>query len=222
MIKIGGTVKRFKRIYIYAALLGPLAAAASGQEWYAGAIGGFGYAPSLTVTSPSGSANTGLSNSYALGAYLGEEMYNRWGGEVRYLYRQSDLKLESGGTSVHFAGHNNLINGDFLYHFRPRESTVRPFIAFGAGMEFLTGTGAESASQPLGKFAALTNTRETLPAGDVGAGVKANFRKSWQFRAEVRDYISPAPHKVIAAAPGTSLTGWLNDIIVTGSIGYRW
>jgi Outer membrane protein beta-barrel domain len=215
-------VNRFKRVYILMAMSGFLAAGAFGQEWYVGAIGGYGFAPSLTVKGPSGSANTGFDNGYAAGAFFGGDTYQYWGGEVRYLYRQSDLKLESGGTSAHFTAHTNILHADFLYHFRPRESSVRPFIAFGAGMKFLDGTGTESASQPLGKLAALTHTTETLPLGDFGAGVKANFRKSWQLRVEVRDYLSPAPHKVIAAAPGASLSGWLNDIIGTASIAYRW
>lgn len=215
-------MKAFKRIFRFAALLGPLVAAAYGQEWYAGVTAGYAFAPDLTVTSGSASANTGFNNGYAAGAFFGGDTYSYWGGEVRYLYRQSDLKLSSGGTSAHLAGNTNILNADFLWHLRPRESPLRPFFAFGAGMRFLDGTGAVSASQPLGNFAALTNTRETMPVADVGFGIKANFHKSWQFRAEVHDYIGPAPHKVIAAAPGATLSGWLNDIIGTASIAYRW
>ena len=43
-----------------AVLLGPLAAAAFGQEWYVGAIGGYGFAPTLNVKGPLGSASTGF------------------------------------------------------------------------------------------------------------------------------------------------------------------
>ena len=199
-----------------------MAAAAFGQEWYAGAGGGYGFAPSLTVRGASGSATAGFENGYSVGAFFGADMYNYWSGEVRYLYRQSDLKLESGGASTRFAANTTVLNFDFLWHSRPRESSVRPFVAFGAGMRFLDGTGTESASQPLGRFAGLTHTLESLPAGDAGGGVTVNFHKSWQFRAEVRDYIGPAPQKVIAAAPGATVSSWLNDIIGTVSIAYSW
>lgn len=215
-------MKRIKQTVLCAVLFGPMATAAFGQEWYFGATGGYGLEPTFSVKQPAGSASAGFDNGYAAGAFFGEEASNGWGGEVRYLYRQSNLKLESGGTSVHFAANTNILNFDLLRHFGSRESSVQPFVAFGAGMKFLDGTGAQSASQPLGAFAALTNTRESIPAGDVGFGVKTNFRRFWQFRAEVRDYIGPAPQKVIAPTPPATLSGLQNDIIVSASIAYCW
>ena len=215
-------MKRIKGTLFWAVLLGQLAVAAFGQEWYVGAIGGFGFAPALTVTGSAGTASTGFNNGYAAGAFLGEDRNDSWGGEVRYLYRQSDLKLESGGTSTQFGANTNILNFDVLWHARSREYAVRPFIAVGAGMKFLDGTGTESPTQPLGTYAALTHTRESLPVGDVGVGVKVKLHRSWQFRAEVQDYMGPAPSKVIAAAPGATIGGFLNDIIASASIAYCW
>ena len=197
-----------------------MASGASAEEWYVGGIGGYGFAPDLTVKSPAGSASTGVNSGGAFGALFGNDTYHYWGGEVRYIYRISDLKLSSGGTSTSFAGHTSLIHADFLGHFRPRDARVRPFIAFGAGIKVLQGTGNESAVQPLGTIAALTHTLETLPLADVGAGIKFNFRQHWQFRAEVRDYLSPSPNKVIVPAPGGSISGWINDILGLASISY--
>ena len=204
-------------------LLGMASSVALAQQWYAGAVGGYGYAPSLSINgSPYGSASTGIKGGAAFGVVFGTDQHDHWGGEIRYLYRQSDLKLSSGGTSVTFPAVTNLFNVDFLWHAQKRESPVRAFLAFGAGMKFLDGTGAESATQPLGRFAALTNTTEALAAGDFGGGVKVRFSRSWEFRAEVRDYLSPSPSKVITAYPPASIGGYLNDIITTASIGYRW
>jgi len=205
-------------------LLGPLAASAAwGQEWYVGGGGGFGFAPGLNVSAPAGSATTGFNNGFAAGGFLGADKNEAWGGEIRYLYRQSDLKLSSGGTSTSFSANTNIVNGDVLWHFRtPKSAQFRPFVAFGAGFKLIDGTGAESASQPLGQFAALTHTREAMIVGDAGAGIKANFGKSWQFRAEVRDYIGPSPKRVIAAAPGANISAVANDIIFSVSIAYRY
>jgi Outer membrane protein beta-barrel domain len=198
------------------------AASASAQEWEVGVIGGFGFSPDLTVKGPTGNASTGFQNGAVIGAYGGEDMYRYFSGEARYLYRYSDLKLSSNGTSVDFGAHTHIITGDILAHFRPVESRMRPFVAFGGGIEVIQGTGTESAGQPLGNFAALTHTREILPVADVGVGIKYQWTHWIRLRAEVHDYIGSAPSEVIAPAPGASLNGVRNDILATGSIGFTW
>ncbi len=215
-------MKHFKRIYLYTGMFVFMATGAFCQEWYAGAEGGYGFAPSLTVKGPSGSASAGFDAGFAAGAFIGADTYKHWSSEVGYLYQQSNLKLESGGTSVHFAAHTNIIHFDTLWHFRPRESRVRPFVAIGVGARILQGTGVESSNQPLGNLAALTHTTQAMPLGDVAVGVKAKLSSSLQLCIEVHDYASPAPSKVITAAPGASISGWLNDIIPTVSIAYHW
>jgi hypothetical protein len=196
------------------ALTGLLAAGvACAQEWEVGAIGGYGYAPHLTVNKGSASAENGISSGGVVGVFAGDDMYKFWSGELRYLYRFDDLKLSSGNvTTPNFGAHTHIITTDFLGHFRPKGSTFRPFIAFGGGAKVMVGSGIESAGQPLGSFAALTATHEILPVGDVGAGVKIDLHKNLRLRVEMRDYISPAPNKVIAPAPGASLGGVLNDL----------
>ncbi|MBK5291528.1 MAG: hypothetical protein JJE04_07640 [Acidobacteriia bacterium] len=189
-------------------------------EWEVGALGGFSYARGVSVKGPAGSATAGFANGGVLGVFGGNDMYEHWSGEVRYLYRFSNLRLSSGGTTVSFGGHTHIIHADFLGHFAPRRARVRPFIAFGAGVKGVQGTGIESAGQPLGRLAALTHTSELLGFADVGAGVKVSLTRSVRFRVEVRDYISPKPTKVIAAAPGATLSGVLNDIVGTAGISF--
>jgi len=196
-----------------------VAGVACAQEWEVGAIGGYGYAPHLTVSNKSSSANTGIRHGAVVGVFAGEDMYDYWSGEIRYLYRFGNLKLSSGNIkAANFSAHTHIITADFLGHFRPRGSSVRPFIAFGGGAKIMVGTGIESASQLLGSFAALTATHEILPTADIGAGIKWDLRKNLRFRVEARDYISPVPNKVIAPAPGASLGGVLNDI--QGMVGF--
>jgi hypothetical protein len=133
------------------ALTGLLAAGvACAQEWEVGAIGGYGYAPHLTVSNKSSSANTGIRHGAVVGVFAGEDMYDYWSGEIRYLYRFGNLKLSSGNIkAANFSAHTHIITADFLGHFRPRGSSVRPFIAFGGGAKIMVGTGIESASQLL-------------------------------------------------------------------------
>ncbi len=202
-------------------LYGLTAAGIFAQTWYAGAAAGYGFTHDLTLKGPAGSADAGLHNGGAVGVLFGQDMFEHWGGEVRYLYRAGSLKLSSGGTTASFAARTHIVHYDFLAHFSSRESYVRPFVAFGAGVRVWQGVGRESSAQPLGQFGALTSTIETLPMGDVGAGVKFNMRKL-QFRVEARDYVSGAPNKVIAPAPGMTLNGWLQDIVGLAALSYRW
>jgi hypothetical protein len=202
-----------------------LAAGVYAQEapkWEVGVIGGYAYAPPLKISGGTGEADTGIKHGGVVGVFGGNDDYRFWSGELRYLYRYSDVKLSSGSTDVSFGAHTHIVNGDFLAHWRPREAKVRPFFAFGGGVKFLVGTGFESSSQKLGNFAALTATREILPTADVGVGVKINHWKHMRVRVEMRDYISPAPEKVILAAPGRQIHRWLNDIMGLAAVSYTW
>lgn len=194
----------------------------TGPHWEVGALGGFGWINDLTVKTATGSATTGFKTGGAVGVFAGDDMYDRLSGEARYTYRFNDLKLSSGGTSITFGAHTHIAEAGFLYHFKGRQSHMRPFFAFGGGVKILQGTGREAAAQPLGKFAALTATREVLPTADVGFGVKWAIRPHVRFRVEVRDYIGPAPEKVIAAAPGASISGIMNDITGIGALSFVW
>ena len=201
------------------------AAPAIAQEptrWELGVIGGFGYAPSLTVRNSVTSASTGFAKGGAVGFYAGEDTYRYWGGEATYLYRMSDLKLSGNGKSVEFGGHTHLITGDFLAHFRPVGSHIRPYLSFGGGIEVMQGTGTESAGQPLSTLAALRHTREVLPVGEAGAGFKIQLRRHVRLRVQVRDYISTAPNQVIRPRPGASISGMVNDIIGMGTLAWTW
>jgi len=196
------------------------AAGASAQIWEVGALGGYGFTNDLSVNSPAGSATAGLAKGGAVGVFGGGDTHNYFSGEARYLYLFSDLRLSSGNTSVDFGAHTPIAEGAILAHFRPRTAKVRPFIAFGGGLKWVIGTGVESAGQPLGRFAALTATHESLPTADVGAGVKINLRDHLRLRVEVRDYLSATPNKVIQPAPGSSLSGILNNIVALGGLSY--
>jgi hypothetical protein len=199
-----------------------IAGAAFAQNREFGVIGGYGYAPTLTLTGLSGTAQTGFRNGGAFGVYLAENPYKHLGGEIRYLYRMSDMKLSSGGTSTDFAAHSHIVHMDLLAYFQPPDSRTRAFIAFGAGVKVIQGTGMESSFQPLHQFAALTKTLQALPTGDVGAGVKLSLRHHLRIRFEARDYISPQPGKVITAAPGVRLAGMLHDILALAALSYTW
>jgi hypothetical protein len=192
------------------------------HRWEVGAVGGYGMSPSLTVQNATTSASTGFHNGIALGVFAGEDTYRYWSGEVNYLYRQSDLKLEGSGQSAGFSAHTHIITGDFLGHFAPVEARFRPFVSFGGGVKILSGTDLVSLSQPLRTLAAFNSGNEVLAVGAVGAGIKYRISKSVRLRFQVRDYISQAPSKVINPGPGAQMSGIVNDIVATGAVSFTW
>jgi hypothetical protein len=197
-----------------------LAGVLCAQNWEVGALGGYGFSNDLTIKSASGTATAKLAPGAALGVFGGEDTYNYFSGEARYLYRFSDLRLSSAGTIVDFGAHTQIAEGVFLFHFRPRQSRIRPFLAAGGGISVLSGTGRQSAGQPLGHFAALNATREALPTADVGVGVKINLQKHLRLRLEADDYLSATPGKVIAPAPGATLGGVMHNVIAFAALSF--
>lgn len=196
------------------ALAFSLAGVSMAQEWELGGMASYGFYKNLSISSPAGSAVTGFTPGSAFGAVVGHNSYGRISGELRYTYRDNDLKLSSGGTETTFKGMAHVIHYDFLFHPRPRRGSVmQPFLAAGGGVKLYRGTGRESAYQPLDNFALLTKTQEVKPLISVGGGVRFVLAPRVFLRAEFRDYITPFPRQVITPIPGTKLSGWLNDIV---------
>jgi len=137
----------------------------------------------------------------ALGAYFGGDSGDHWGGEVRYLYRFSDARLSGSGGSPKFNAQTNIMTGEILGYFKKRSAVTRPYVAFGGGIKWIRATGTESAAQPLGRIAALTNTEEAMAVASVGAGVKHAIGKRLLLRIDVRDYLGKRPNKIIAPRP---------------------
>ena len=203
-------IRNLRRV---ASLLALFPAVCAAQYGF-GALGGFA-APSfgLSVTSGSASASTGFAQGGVAGLLAGMNSSGRLGGETRYLVQFSSLKLKQGGTDVRFSARTHVVHYDLLIHAKPREASMRPFVAVGAGVKFYQGTGAEQTFQPLIQFAALTHTTEIKPMLDGGGGIKFKLKPQWELRAEVRDYITPPPEKLITPVPGAKMHGWIHDVV---------
>ena len=195
-------------------------AACLAQVWGVGGAGGGGFLPGLSATGPAGSATAGFAPGFALGAVAGQSLYHQLSGELRYTYQRSDLKLSSAGSQATFGGDSHAIHYDLLWHFGMRHSGLRPFVAAGAGIKLFRGTGKEAAYQPLNQFAYLTHTQQIEPLISAGGGVQIALRPSVSLRIEVRDYVTPFPGQVIAAAPGMHIHGWLHNFVPMVGISY--
>jgi hypothetical protein len=198
------------------------AAGAFAQQWEVGGNVGGSFLPGVAVNGPMGSATTGFQTGIAAGAWIGQTISSRIGGEIRYSFMQSNLKLASGGTSTSFAGQSHAIHYDVLIHSTRKESRAQVFGVVGGGMKIFRGTGKEAAFQPLSQFAYLTKTQSVKPMLSVGGGVKFRLAPRMSLRAEVRDFVTPFPKEVITPAPGAKIGRMLHNIVPMIGISYEY
>src|ERR1051326_6122350 len=100
------SMKTFGRTILMA---GALTAVSFAQQWEFGGSAGGGFLNTVNANNSFGSATAGFQSGAAFGAFLGYNSSNHLGGELRYGYMQSDLKLSSGGQTATFAGQSHEI-----------------------------------------------------------------------------------------------------------------
>lgn len=183
------------------------------QKWEVGGGVGGSFFTSEGIKLAVSSADASLSNGIGGSVWLGNNSGRLLGGELRYDYERTDLKLTSSTQSASFGADTHSFHYDFLIHFAPSTARVRPYVSGGGGVKVYRGTGKESAFQPLSNFALLTKTSELKPLISVGAGIKFAPSRAFQIRAEVRDALTPFPKTVIAPANGAKMAGWLQDFV---------
>src|SRR5437016_8717026 len=86
------------------------AAVSFAQQWEFGGVAGGGFLNNVNVNNSFGSATAGFQSGAAFGAYIGHNSYKHIGGELRYGYLQSDLKLSSKGTTATFGGQSHVVH----------------------------------------------------------------------------------------------------------------
>ena len=187
--------------------------AAMAQKWEVGVGGGGGFYTSQDVTLGSTSAAANLKTNLVLSAWVGQNITDRWGGELRYSYQPGDLQLKQNSTQATFGAETHTVNYNFLWHARPSEATVRPFLSGGAGIKFFQGTGTETETQNLSQYALLTKANDLTAVVSVGGGVKVKLGAHAWLRMDVHDYMSPFPKQVITPNAGATVGGWLHDIV---------
>jgi len=193
---------------------------AQAQQREIGILAGGGWAAGLPVQGAPAAASAGFQTAAAGGVLLSQDLYRHWSGEIRYLFEQRNLRISLGGTTAAFAGQAHVLHYDLIFHTRPVQERVRPYLAVGGGMKLFRGTGTEAAYQPLMEYAYLTKTQELKPMLTVGGGVKVRLGRRMMLRFDVRDQITRFPRKLIAPAPGMTLNGWLHDLVPVVGLGW--
>jgi hypothetical protein len=192
------------------------------QPWELGAIGGYGWYHNPSITNASGSAQSGFPARAAFGVTFTQNMYNHVGGEIRYLFRFGGAELKSSGMEANLDGHTNLVTYDFLFYTSSKESSIRPYVAAGAGIKVYSGLGPRylDLNQPLGNFALLRPVNQVEPAISVGGGMKFLMPKRTQLRVDFRAYMTPLPDQLFRPIGPSVIRGWLYDFVPLGGISY--
>jgi hypothetical protein len=181
-------------------------------QWEVGVAGGVNVFNTLSVTRASGSADAGFKAGPIVGAFLSQDLYEHLGGQFRYDFGFSDMKLSQGGTDVSFGAQTHSIHYDLLFYTSGTKASVRPYLAVGGGMRIYRGTGKEQESQPLAQYAILSKTQQIQGLLTFGGGVKAQVGHRAYLYVEVRDFMTRTPDKVIAPFTGSKISGWLHGI----------
>jgi hypothetical protein len=207
------------RTLLFSLILATVAAHSQTREF--GVIGGAAVSRGLPIQGAPTDTSAGFQPGVAGGVLLGQDLYNHWGGEIRYLFEQRNPHVAFGGKTASFAGQAHVLYYDLIYNTRSREERVRPYLAVGGGMKLFRGTGAEQAYRPGMEYANLTRVQEMKPMLSVGGGVKWPVGKRMVLRFDVRDQVTPFPSRLIAPAPGMTLKGWLHDFVPTVGLSWR-
>jgi hypothetical protein len=188
--------------------------ALTAQTWEVGGSVGYQFFQNVSVDGSSASGQTGFGRGFAAGALLGQNLYRFLGGEIRYTFLSDDLLVSSARTQATLGGQSQALHYDVLVHATHRNSSIRPFVAAGAGVKFYRGTGAEQAYQPLEALVVLTSISQIEPLVSIGGGVKFRLSQRALLRCDVRDQITPYPDKLLALPPGaTKGSGWFHDVV---------
>jgi hypothetical protein len=178
-----------------------VAGACLAQDGEFGLAAGYGIYRNASVYSPAGKAAAGFRNRYVISALIGENLYDRIGGEVRYTYQDGDPFLSAGGVRTNIQGQSHAFHYDLLFYSRPREARIRLYAAVGAGAKLFVVSGPENPQPPLGEIARLRSKDEFKFLASFGGGVKWRVSRNVLFRIDFRDYLSPFPKKLIEPAP---------------------
>lgn len=183
------------------------AVAVFGQQYEIGADIGYGLYRNGTIYSAAGSVQAGLRNRFAAGIDLGYQFSDYVAGQFSYLYHDGHPFLRAPGVSADIQGQSHALTLELLFHFKPREHRLRPFVAGGAGAKGYVIAGPEPFPQPVPQIAVLTINDVWKVAFSVGGGVKFLLRPHVLFRAEFRDYLTTFPRQQIVPAPHNTARG---------------
>lgn len=181
--------------------------AAMGQQREIGADIGYGLYRNGSIISADGTLNAGIRNRFAAGIDLGYEFSNYVSAQFSYLYHDGHPFLQGLGIKSDIQGQSHAMTGEVLFHFKPRDRRVRPFLAGGTGAKGYLIAGPAPFPQPIPRIASLTTNDVWKLVFTAGGGIAYRVRPHMLARAEFRDYITTFPRQQIVPAAHNTARG---------------
>jgi hypothetical protein len=182
------------------------------QQYALGFLAGYASQKGMSVESAGVPVSAGFLSANAVNVFAGR-YWSRWGVEWGYTHRFGFAEV---GASPYFAtlqARQHIFTGNAIYHFRQRDSTLRPFVVFGAGSRFILPNGPVEGSAQTGQYPVLNDVNEVLPVFHFGGGVELRLFRRPPIRLQFSDYMSPRPAGLISPVPGARVKGWMHDLI---------
>jgi len=159
------------------------AGAALAQQYEIGATIGYGLYRDGTIYSASGTAQAGIRNRFAAGILLADEFSEYVSAEFDYLYHDGHPFLQGLGVKSDIQGNSDALTCGLLFHFKPRQSRWRPFLAGGTGAKEYVIAGPAPFPQPIPQIASLITNDVWKVVFSAGGGVKVRLIPHMVLRA---------------------------------------
>ncbi|MGA2599050.1 MAG: outer membrane beta-barrel protein [Bryobacteraceae bacterium] len=195
-------------------------AAAFGQQYQVGADIGYGFYRDGSIFSSEGTAQAGIRNRFAAGIDLGYRLSEYVTAQFSYLYHDGHPFLQAPGVKAGIQGQSHALTMELQFHFKPRKSRLRPFLAGGTGAKDYVIAGPAPFPQPIPQIASLTTNDVWKVAFSVGGGVTYMLRPHMLLRAEFRDYLTTFPRQEIVPAPHNTARGIFEQFTPLFGISY--
>jgi hypothetical protein len=195
------------------------AGACSAQNWEIGGGLGYGVYHNGSIISTNGTAEAGIHNRFTATGYVTEDLFDRFSGEIRYVYHDGDTFLRSGSTQGIVQAQSHTLTYDAMIQFTPRASRIRPYVGGGLGAKYYNTTGPVPVPQPLPRIAILTNQSQWKPVFDFGGGVRVRLMEHLTLRGDLRDYITVFPHNLFVPVANATTRGIFHQITPMFGVG---
>lgn len=183
------------------------AISACAQQYEVGADVGYGIYRNGSIFSAEGTARAGIRNRFAAGIFLGDDFSEYVSAEFDYLYHDGHPFLQAPGVRTDIQGNSDALTLELLFHFKPRGSRFRPFLAGGTGGKEYVIAGPAPFPQPIPQIASLTTNDVWKVVFSAGGGAQFLLRPHMMLRAEFRDYLTTFPRQQIVPAPHNTARG---------------
>lgn len=196
-----------------------IATACGAQNWEAGGGLGYGAYHNGSIISTGGTAEAGIRNRFVATAFVTEDLFDHFSGEVRYVYHDGDTFLSSGSVRGLVQAQSHALAYDALIHVKPRGNRIRPYVGGGLGAKYYNTTGPTPSPQPLPRIAGMTNQSQWKPLFDLAGGVRVRVHDHITVRGDLHDYITTFPNHLFAPVANATVRGIFHQITPMFGIG---